>query len=117
MKFRKVIITTIFAASIVLSGLAGEAVAQGPTLLKRTVEVTPKRFLRYWRNPTAAEPVYNTYSWVPVVQFDILGPTTSGSKFYVEFDMPDGKPWVKYNMHTPEIGDDIWETIKMETIS
>lgn len=117
MKFRKVIITTFFAASIVLSGLAGESVAQGPTLLKRTVEVTPKRFLRYWRNPNAAEPVYNTYSWVPQVQFDILGPTTSGSKFYVEFDMPDGKPWIKYNMRTPEIGDDIWETIKMETVS
>lgn len=118
MKFQTVIISTIFAAAIGLTGFAGDTLAQGqPTLLKRTVQVTPKRFLRYWKNPSAAEPVYNTYSWVPQIQFDILGPTESGGKFYVEFDMPDGKPWVKYNMRTPEIGDDIWETIKMETIS
>jgi len=87
-----------------------------PVLLKRTIEVTPKRFLRYWKNPKAAEPVYNTYSWIPRVQFDVLGPIEAGEKLYVEFDTPDGKPWMKVNMRTPEIGDDIWETIKADSV-
>jgi hypothetical protein len=117
MRFTKFIFLTVFTIASVLSGFVGDTTAQvAPTLLKRTVEVTPKRFLRYWKNPNAAEPVYNTYSWVPQIQFDILGPTESGSKFYVEFDMPDGKPWLKYNMHTPQLDPDIWETIKMESI-
>lgn len=98
-------------------GLAAPANAGGVTLLKRTIQVTPKRFLRYWKNPAAAEPVYNTYSWVPVVQFDVLGPITGGSKLVVEFDMPDGRPWLKYDMFTPSLDDDVAETIKMESWS
>ena len=86
------------------------------TLLKRTIYVTPKRFLRYWKTPKAAEPIYNTYSWVPQIQFDVLGPVAGGSKLYVEFDTPDGKPWMKVNMRTPELENDIWETIKMENV-
>ena len=31
--------------------------------LKRTVQITPRRYLRWWQNPSAAEPVYNTWSW------------------------------------------------------
>lgn len=107
-------------AVVVLCLLAGAAAtthAANLTLLKRTVQVTPKRFLRYWKNPAAAEPVYNTYSWVPQVQFDVLGPLTNGSKIYVEFDMPDGKPWVKYDMYTPSLEDDVLDTIKMESWS
>lgn len=45
----------------------------GPTLLKRTVAISTKRFLRYWPNPSAAEPRYNTYSWTPAVSFQMLG--------------------------------------------
>jgi hypothetical protein len=103
-----VLITAMFLLSVSASA--------APTLLKRTIEVTPKRFLRYWKNPKAAEPVYNTYSWIPQVQFDVLGPIEGGEKLYVEFDAPDGKPWMKVNMRTPEIGDDIWETIKADGV-
>lgn len=92
------------------------AFAAGPTLLKRTVQVTPRRFLRYWKNPKAAEPVYNTYSWVPKVQFEVLGPIEGGSKIYVEIDKPDGKPWMTMNMRTPELDDDVWEEIKGEDV-
>jgi hypothetical protein len=81
------------------------AFAANITLLKRTVQVTPQRFLRYWKDPKAAEPVYDTYSWVPKIQFDVIGPISGGSKIYVEFDTPEGKPWMKYNMQTPELED------------
>jgi len=118
MLFRQIIISTIFMAVFGLTGLALETFAQAnqPTLLKRTIQITPRRFSRWWKNPNAAEPVYNTYSWVPEIFFDVLGPIEGGSKLYVEFDMPDGKPLIKYNMLTPELENDVWETIKMESI-
>jgi len=94
--------------------LSASAHAAEMTLLKRTIEITPKRFLRYWKNPAAAEPVYNTYSWVPKIKFDVLGPVGGGDKIYVEFDTPDGKQWLKYDMRTPSLGDDELETVTME---
>ena len=93
---------------------ASVAEAAEMTLLKRTIQITPKRFLRYWKNPAAAEPVYNTYSWVPKIQFDVLGPIGSSDKIFVEFDTPDGKQWLKYDMRTPAVGDDELETVSMD---
>jgi hypothetical protein len=106
----KKVILSIFAILL----LAAAAFAAGPTLLKRTVQVTPRRFLRYWKNPKAAEPVYNTYSWIPRINFEILGPIEGGSKIYVEFDKPDGSRWMTVNMRTPELEDDIWEEMKSD---
>jgi hypothetical protein len=104
--FRLVLLAVLFGA--------GASVFAGSTmLLKRTIQITPKRYLRYWKNPAAAEPVYNTYSWVPIVQFDVLGPIAGGSKITTEIDLPDGKPWLKYDMTSPTLEDDVAETIKM----
>jgi len=102
----------IFTAILMFSATAWAA----PTLLKRTIQVTPKRFMRYWKNPKAAEPVYDTYSWIPQVQFDVLGPLEAGNKLYVEFDTPDGKPWMKVNMRTPELQDDYLDTVKADSV-
>ena len=84
----------------------------GPTLLKRTVTVSTKRFLRYWPNPSAAEPKYNTWSWTPQVSFQILGPVPGGSQWMFEASTPDGKPWVSYKLRTDEVGNDELVTIK-----
>ncbi len=92
------------------------ALANEVTLLKRTIFVTPQKFLRYWKNPKAAEPVYNTNSWYPNIKFDVLGPIESGGKLYVEFDKANGTPWMKVNMFTPTLEDDVWETIMPERI-
>jgi hypothetical protein len=78
----------------------------GPTLLKRTVAISARRFLRYWPNPRAAEPQYNTWSWTPKVYFEILGPVPGGDQLVFEVSTPDGKPWVSFNLRTPEAGDD-----------
>lgn len=87
-----------------------------PTLLKRTVYIEPQKYLRYWKNPKAAEPVYDTNCWYPKIRFDVLGPIESGSRLYVEFDRANGTPWMKVDMFTPTIGDDVWETIKPEPV-
>lgn len=99
---------------IALVFFVSSAHAAEMTLLKRTIQVTPRRFLRYWKDPKAAEPVYNTYSWVPKIEFEVLGPIESGSRLYVEFDRPDGKPWMTVNMRTPTLDDDVWEAVKPE---
>jgi hypothetical protein len=83
----------------------------GPTLLKRTVTISTKRFLRYWPNPRAAEPQYNTWSWTPKVYFEMLGPVPGGGQLIFEVSAPDGKPWVSFNLRTPEAADD--ELIKI----
>jgi hypothetical protein len=78
----------------------------GPTLLKRTVVISTRRFLRYWPNSRAAEPQYNTWSWTPKIYFEILGPLPGGSQLLFEVNTPDGKPWVSFKLPTPEAGDD-----------
>jgi hypothetical protein len=109
MKKLSIIFATVLFLTV--SAFAGEV-----TLLKRTITVTPQKFLRYWKNPKAAEPIYNTNSWYPNVRFDVLGPIESGSKLYVEFDKANGTPWMKVNMFTPTLEDDVWETVKPEPI-
>lgn len=109
---KKTIIILITVLFLGVSAFANEV-----TLLKRTIFITPHKFLRYWKNPKAAEPIYNTNSWYPKIVFDVLGPVESGSKFYVEFDRANGTPWIKVNMQTPTLENDVWETIKPESIS
>ncbi len=95
---------------------ATTAAAGDLTLLKRTIFITPQRFLRYWKNPKAAEPIYDTYSWYPNIKFDVLGPLVSGSKLFVEIDHPNGTPWLIVNMESPSLDEDVLETIKPESM-
>ncbi len=90
-------------------------VASGPTILKRTIYVSLYRFLRFWPNPAAAEPQYNTWSWVPRVSFELLGPVPGGSQWMVDFQMPDGKAWISYKCQTEELGDDVQGEVKTPT--
>ena len=113
----KKILTFNFIAIIFVSLLGISAAAQensSPTLLKRTINVSVKRYLRWWKNPSAAEPVYNTYSWVPQIKFDVLGAIPAGSQLSAEFDTADSKPWINYKMFTRELEDDVMETIKID---
>ncbi len=104
-----------FVLTLIVSPLAcppRAATAAGPTLLKRTVMISTRRYLRYWPNPRAAEPQYNTWSWTPNIYFEYLGPVTGGSQLVFEVAMPDGKPWVSFNLRTDEAGDDEFVKIK-----
>lgn len=107
-------VSLLLLSLLVLPVLTAEtAQAASPTLLKRTVSITARRWSRYWKNPKAAEPVYNTWAWTPRVTFDILGPIEAGSQLQVEIAMPDGKPWMTLDMRTPELQDDYFDSIKM----
>ncbi len=80
-------------------------------VLKRAVQITPLRYMRWWQNPAAAEPVYNTWSWAPEIKIGIHGPLADGSKITVEFDTADGKPWFTQRMRTPELDPDRWDIV------
>lgn len=104
----------LLLALMVLPVLTAETVqAASPTLLKRTVSITARRWGRYWKNPKAAEPNYDTWCWTPKVTFEILGPIEAGSQLQTEISLPDGKPWMTLDMRTPELQEDYVETIKM----
>src|SRR5215471_7051661 len=45
----------------------------------------------------------DAWSWAPRIKFNVQGPLPSGSQFSVEFLMPGGRPWVKYDLRTPAI--------------
>lgn len=81
-------------------------------ILRRTLNVWPRRYLRYWKNPSAADPVYDTWSWAPEIAFSIYGPVASGSQVFVEWDMPDGKPWFTQKMRTPTLEADYYDEVK-----
>ena len=74
-----VLLFLLAAPAFIFSTRATPVQAGGPTLLKRTVAISAKRYLRYWPNPSAAEPKYNTWSWTPQIGFQILGPVPGGS--------------------------------------
>ncbi len=100
---------------MMLSGTVAGIGAE-PTLLKRTIFITPMKYVRYWKDPKAAEPVYNTNSWFPKIRFDVLGPIPSGGKLFAEFDRANGSRWTTVNMQSPTLDDDVWETIKPEPV-
>lgn len=97
-------------------GLAGRShAADGLTLLKRTPAIKLHRHLRYSPNPAAKEPQYNTYSWVPQVSFEVLGPAPGGSQFIAEFQKLDGSAWVNTKIFTEEAGDDAFIELTRRT--
>jgi len=111
---------TFVAAALFMTMAATAATcalaADGPVIPKRTVNITLWRFGRYWPNPAAKEPQYKTWCWVPRLEFQVIGPVTGGSQWIVEFDKPDGKPWLRYNCRTDEVEDGALTTVKTPSI-
>src|SRR5262245_56209486 len=101
------------AVGILLSTFVASSPAQSTqaTLLRRTISVKPRRFLRYWKNPAAAEPVYDTWSWAPEISFSIYGPVVNGSQVYVDWMTSDGKPWFSQRMQTPTLEPDFYDEV------
>lgn len=66
-----------------------------PTIAKDSVQVTAYTNGAYKGS-------YDTWSWVPQMQFRVNGPIPSGSQLYAEFTMPGAGPWVKFDCKTEE---------------
>jgi hypothetical protein len=95
---------TLLALALVgLRHTAGaDAVSQDqPTIAKDSVQVTAFTYNVYRKN-------YDVWSWVPRIEFRVNGPIPSGSQLYVEFSMPTGGPWVKFDCPTEETEKGRW---------
>ena len=74
--FTKARATSLLAATLLATALANPAKAADPEsrVIKPSMVIMVTRYLRYFPTPTAAEPVYNTWSWRPRFNFTIEGP-------------------------------------------
>lgn len=103
---------TVAGVTPTASNAAVASASTEASILRRTLNVWPRRYLRYWKNPAATEPVYDAWSWTPEISFSIYGPVASGSQVFVEWDMPDGKPWFTQRMRTPELQPDYYDEVR-----
>ena len=94
----KVLYLIVLAASVPFFAASAQATADGPTLMKPTLFVRARRMQRYWKFPDQD----NYWSWIPQVGFTAAAPFASGSKFEVDFTLPDGKPWITLKCNLPE---------------
>jgi len=84
-----------------MSNSLNRAFAQDqPTIQKDSIQITAWTVNSYKGN-------FDTWSWVPRLQFRVNGPIASGSQLYAEFSLPTG-PWVKFDCETNNIEKGYW---------
>jgi hypothetical protein len=71
-----------------------------PTIAKDSIQVRAYTNDVYKGN-------YDTWSWVPRLEYRVNGPITSGSQLYAEFSAPNG-PWIKFDCKTGEAQKGHW---------
>ena len=98
----------LWAPNLRASGrpFAGHADA-GATIDKTSVQVTTRRHTAY-RGNAGQRRDESTWSWTPRVSFRVNGPIASGVQLAVEFLLPGGKTWVKFDCPTRAVGDGEW---------
>jgi hypothetical protein len=79
----------------------------GPTLLKYSIQVTADRLVHYWKTPD----VDNYWSWLPRVNFVVLGPSITGTIYSIDFTNPDGSPWYSVDCASETIEAGRWGAV------
>ena len=92
---------SILTFCITLSFAAQISAQDQPTIAKDSVQVTA------WTNGEY-KGSYDTWSWVPRMEFRINGPIDSGGKLYVEVSQPGTAAWVKFDCPTEETQKGRW---------
>lgn len=95
------------ASLILLAALAAtEARAQSePTIDRTSIQVTTQEHRVTYTN---GQEDRSLWSWTPRIEFRVNGPITSGSQLQVEYFLPGGKPWIKVDCETGEVGANQW---------
>jgi len=85
------------AAATTTASSSGQDV---PTIAKDSVQLTAFTFNVYRGN-------YDTWSWVPKIEYRVNGPIPSGGQLYVEYTVPGGAP-VRFDCATEETPQGRW---------
>ncbi|HEV7397650.1 MAG TPA: hypothetical protein VGN86_14165 [Pyrinomonadaceae bacterium] len=96
-----------------LSSGSAAPVQSGPTLLKYSMQVTANRLVRYWKAPETD----NYWSWMPKVNFLVMGPIVAGTVFTVDFINSDGTPWYSVECFSDAIPAGRWTGVGTPAIT
>jgi len=77
----------------------------GPTINKPSIQITLRTHQQYYRNGQEDQ---ETWSWTPRIAYRVVGPISAGSQLSVEFTLPSGRPWIKFDCSTNETKDGYW---------
>jgi hypothetical protein len=80
-------------------------VLRAQTINKPSIQITLRTHQQYFRNGQADQ---ETWSWTPRIVYRVVGPISAGSQLSVEFTLPSGKPWIKFDCSTQETKDGYW---------
>jgi hypothetical protein len=78
-------------------GLAIDHPDGPPALVKETLFVRANRLLHYMKSPNS-EPLQDTWSWLPYLEFGVAGPVPSGGVYTADFTLQDGRPWTSIEL-------------------
>ena len=74
-------------------------------VVRTMVSITTARFGNYWSSPTAKEPTYNMWSWLPRSSFYLLGAMPPGGQVSIAFTSSDGSPWLTVPLVANKVGE------------
>jgi len=92
------LLATFFAGSTA-------AFAEDLHVVRTLMSITAARFGNFWPNPTASEPNYNTWSWLPRTSFYLKGDLPPGGQVTIVYMLPDGSPWISVPVVANKIGE------------
>src|SRR5437667_455168 len=79
--------------------------AAGPVVNQPSIQIKLRTHLQYYRNGQEDQ---DTWSWTPRIVYRVNGPISAGSQLSVEFTLPSGKPWIKFDCNTTQTAAGSW---------
>ena len=102
-----VIVSALIVSSIPARSVTTNVNQSGAVLLKYSIQVTANRLLHYWKQPE----VDNYWSWMPRVNFLVMGPSVAGTVYTIDFANPDGSPWYSVDCASETIEAGRWGSV------
>ena len=79
--------------------------ARAQTINKPSIQINLRSHQQYYRG---AQVDQDTWSWSPRITYRVNGPIPPGSQLSVEFTLPSGKAWIKFDCNTNETAQGSW---------
>ena len=95
----------LVVAGPALSNLFRNGSVSAQTVNRPSIQITLRTHQQYYRNGQEDQ---ETWSWTPRIAYRVVGPISAGSQLSVEFTLPSGKPWIKFDCATNETKDGYW---------
>ena len=75
------------------------------TVNRPSIQINLRTHPQYYRGGVEDQ---ETWSWTPWIEYRVVGPLSAGSQLSVEFTLPSGKSWLKFDCPTQETKDGYW---------